>query len=201
MTLLRTMVVAGIFAASVVYVTKAEAALQPLPDGTVYDTTLRVTWLANANLAATQKFGLKINANGTMDYATALQWVAQLNAFNGVGYLGHNSWTLPTTPSIDSSCNAKGPNGNNFGKNSNSPLRRISNFTNMANRLQLITVVALQETTETTSSWVSKSKLAIDLLIGSRLALSTTDSFDGRTRQTFKSSPTPESLLTAQAIL
>ena len=103
---------------SVLAVPNAHAALIPSADGqTVYDTNLKVTWLANANLAATQTFGVKnINANGSMNYATAVQWVAAMNALNGgIGYLGHNNWTLPTTPAIDPSCGSTGPNGNSFG--------------------------------------------------------------------------------------
>ena len=93
----------------------AHAALIPSPDGqTVYDTTLHVRWLANANLAATQRFGLgRITPGGSMDYLTALQFVAALNAAN---YLGHNNWQLPATPLVDSTCAAVGPNGGSFGK-------------------------------------------------------------------------------------
>lgn len=97
----------------------ADAALIPSADGlTVYDTTLRVTWLANANLAATQKFGTSnINPDGSMNFSTALQWVEALNAMNGgAGYLGHNNWTMPRTPVLDSTCRANGPNGD-FGFN------------------------------------------------------------------------------------
>ena len=99
----------------------ARAALVPSPDGsTVHDTVLHVTWLANANLAGTAagRFGVaKITPNGSMDYLTALQWVAVLNAMDGgVGYLGHNNWQLPATPIVDASCSATGPSGNSFGK-------------------------------------------------------------------------------------
>ena len=80
---------------------------------TVYDGVLKVRWLANANLpgAAEGRFGVaNIAPNGSMDYATALQWVDTLNGLNGgVGYLGHNNWTLPTTPTFpatDPSCSA-----------------------------------------------------------------------------------------------
>jgi hypothetical protein len=93
----------------------ADAALIPSADGlTVYDTTLRVTWLANANLAATEKFGISgISPDGTMNFSTALLWVSALNALNGgSGYLGHNHWTIPTTPLVDDTCRATGPNGN-----------------------------------------------------------------------------------------
>jgi hypothetical protein len=98
----------------------ADAALIPSADGlTVYDTVLRVTWLANANLAgtATGRFGIaNITPNGSMDYPTAVLWLAALNGLNGgVGYLGHNNWQLPATPGIDRSCSSTGPNGISFG--------------------------------------------------------------------------------------
>jgi hypothetical protein len=83
---------------------------------------LKVRWLANANLPGTPegRFGVaNITPNGSMDYANALQWVDALNGLNeGLGYLGHNDWTLPTTPTYpatDPTCPATGPHGNSFG--------------------------------------------------------------------------------------
>jgi hypothetical protein len=108
-------------ACSMAPLSTADAQLIPSADGlTVHDIALHVTWLANANLAgtATGRFGVaKITPNGSMDYPTALQWVAALNALNGgAGYLGHNNWQLPATPVTDTTCNATGPNGDSFGK-------------------------------------------------------------------------------------
>jgi hypothetical protein len=96
----------------------ASKALVPAADGqTVYDPNLNVTWLADGNLAGTQTFGVSdINKSGSMDYATALRWVAAMNALDhGAGYLGHNNWQLPTTPSEDKSCARTGRNGESFG--------------------------------------------------------------------------------------
>ncbi len=98
----------------------ATAALVPTNGGlTLHDTSLHVTWLADADLAATPggHFGVtKIMPNGAMSYQTAQQWVAALNAMDGgTGYLGHNNWQLPATPTIDPTCGAKGPQGNSFG--------------------------------------------------------------------------------------
>jgi hypothetical protein len=96
--------------------------LIPSPGGlTVYDTVLKVNWLANANLpsAAKGKLGVEnINPAGSMDYSTALRWVAALNGLNGgVGYLGHGDWQLPATPHSDDTCSATGPEPykNSFG--------------------------------------------------------------------------------------
>jgi len=86
----------------------ANAALIASVDGlTVYDTDLNITWLSNANLAATNTFGLSygvnygtysnsdttvINSDGTMTAAGAIKWITALNAAN---YLGYNDWRLP----------------------------------------------------------------------------------------------------------
>ena len=96
----------------------ASAALVPAADGqTVYDPNLNVTWLADANLASTQTFGISnINKDGSMDYATALRWVEAMNTLDhGVGYLGHNNWQLPTAPAEDNSCAHTGRHGESFG--------------------------------------------------------------------------------------
>jgi hypothetical protein len=102
---------------------QASAALIPSEDGTVvYDTVNNVSWLANANLAASNTFGLAVcggsgsqtcvNASGSMRYTAAAAWVGAMNAAN---YLGHNNWQLPTTPLTDHNCGKTGPNGASFG--------------------------------------------------------------------------------------
>jgi len=63
-----------------------------------YDVGLDVTWLANANLAASNTFGISgINPDGTMDWNKANQWVAAMNATK---YLGKTGWRLPITTDI-----------------------------------------------------------------------------------------------------
>ena len=91
---------------------------------TVYDSVNNITWLANANLGASNRFGMPlctgttngtapcVDQNGAMDYASAAAWVAAMNAAN---YLGHNNWQLPTTPLLDKACGKTGPNGASFG--------------------------------------------------------------------------------------
>ena len=99
----------------------AEPANTPLvadDDGqTVYDPNLNVTWLANGNLAGKETFGVSnINKDGSMDYATAMRWIDAMNKLDqGVGYLGHNNWQLPTAPGKDKSCARTGRNGESFG--------------------------------------------------------------------------------------
>ena len=55
----------------------AGGALIPREGGhTVYDARLGVTWLADANLAAKETFGVpNVNKSGSMNYATAVRWV------------------------------------------------------------------------------------------------------------------------------
>jgi len=82
---------------------------------TVYDPIAKVTWLADANLAAKQTFGVtNINPDGAMDHSAAVLWVAAMNkADQGRGYLGHMDWQLPETGPPDPSCSMKGTTGFN----------------------------------------------------------------------------------------
>jgi len=58
-----------------------------------YDTVLDITWLADANLAASNTFGVGgINASGTMNWTTANVWIASMN---GANHLGFSDWRLP----------------------------------------------------------------------------------------------------------
>ncbi len=94
----------------------------PTPQATiVYDPNQNVCWLANANLAADATLAASlnlsgVNPNGSMDYATALKFVAGLNGYsNGTGYFGHNNWQLPVAPMVDHSCADVGTFGGSFG--------------------------------------------------------------------------------------
>lgn len=80
-----------------------EAALQSRLGGqAVYDTDLATTWLANANLAATNTFGVGgISVAGRMDWGTAGTWLA---AMNTALYLGVGDWRLPQTVAPDATC-------------------------------------------------------------------------------------------------
>jgi hypothetical protein len=58
-----------------------------------YDSELDITWAADANLAASNNFGIStIESNGAMSWATANEWIA---AVNGAAYLGQTDWRLP----------------------------------------------------------------------------------------------------------
>jgi uncharacterized protein (TIGR03437 family) len=85
--------------------------LQVNPGGqTVYDPLTNITWLANANIAATNTFGLPsckdpttpticVAQDGAMSFDSATQFLANMNS--GAGYLGQTRWQLST---IDSNC-------------------------------------------------------------------------------------------------
>lgn len=58
-----------------------------------YDSTLGITWLADANLADSNDFGVAgIGFNGDMSWDKANEWIAALNT---TAYLGANDWRLP----------------------------------------------------------------------------------------------------------
>ncbi len=104
----------------------AGAGLTISPDGkTVNDSANGINWLADANLAASNRFGLPlcngandttacVNASGSMSYQAALAWVAAMNTAN---YQGHSNWQLPTTPLSEGGCSFLGPQSNSFGWN------------------------------------------------------------------------------------
>jgi hypothetical protein len=107
----------------------ATSGLELQPNGTVYDANLRVTWLADANFAdtptgrsiLTNQGIVGVGATGLMDYPTAVKYVRALNRYRqegcpGSGYLCHDDWQLPVTPSQDQSCVVhQGFDGNSFG--------------------------------------------------------------------------------------
>ena len=73
----------------------------------VYDGTALVTWLADANLAASNTLGLPrcqtptapmycVAQDGSMTDASAGQFINNMNAYDhGAGYLGQTNWQLP----------------------------------------------------------------------------------------------------------
>ena len=84
---------------------KAQASLLVQTDGTIYDSDLDIYWLPDANLAASNTFGIPtisatasdgtfgIRPDGTMTWHTAISWIAAMNENN---YLGHSDWVLPS---------------------------------------------------------------------------------------------------------
>jgi hypothetical protein len=85
----------------------ADASLIERGNGLVYDTILDISWLQDANLSRTQKFGIGdydpathtgIGSTGYMTWFTAVQWVDAMNAAN---YLGFSTWRLPQALPLD----------------------------------------------------------------------------------------------------
>jgi len=123
--------------ADVLPMIKGEVLGMPIPAGsselyvnpggeTVYDPETNVTWLANANLAATwlplssqgefDTLGLPLCTtgpegtpcaalDGSMDYASAQQFIINMNAYDGgKGYLGQTNWELPSLDANVAKC-------------------------------------------------------------------------------------------------
>lgn len=104
MNLIRSLAAAG---ALCVAATSANAALlgrdlngSPGSFEAYYDTVLDITWLANANLAQSNQFGVTgINlSNGRMEWDTANNWITAMNA---ASYLGISTWRLPAMYDIN----------------------------------------------------------------------------------------------------
>ncbi len=94
------------------------------PNGNVvYDKVNNISWLADFDLPASNRFGLPlcdgtvntktcVNSSGSMSYQAAAAWVTAMNAAD---YLGHSNWQIPTSPIRDSTCGFIGPQDNSFG--------------------------------------------------------------------------------------
>jgi hypothetical protein len=113
MSVIRIMVGALAICVGAIGSLSAQASFIASEDGeTVYDSIGDVTWLSNANLAATKSFGVRgINPNGSMSWTTAQQWISAINAAN---YLGSNKWSLPTSRMPDYGC-SQNPKSAAFG--------------------------------------------------------------------------------------
>ncbi len=100
---IKKTLLAAALGASLLSATGAHAALTLTLGGqAVYDTDLNVTWLANANLAASNTFGVSgISSYGSMTWNTAQSWIGAMNTAN---YLGYNDWRLPVTVQPDATC-------------------------------------------------------------------------------------------------
>ena len=70
----------------------AQAMLHDRGGGLIYDDVLNVTWLADANLAATIRSLSSIYEDGSMKRDIADIWITGLNHDN---HLGFNDWRLP----------------------------------------------------------------------------------------------------------
>ena len=82
----------------------AQAALIDNGDGTVTQTRSdgsQLMWMQDANLAATNTFGVSGISGGTMDWNTLTGAGGWLEAMNASNYLGYSDWRLPETLPIN----------------------------------------------------------------------------------------------------
>jgi hypothetical protein len=80
----------------------AQATLIDRGGGMIYDDVLNITWLQDANYAATQyaqSGGAQGDADGRMNWADANAWAANLS------YGGYDDWRLPTLTPVGTSFN------------------------------------------------------------------------------------------------
>jgi len=86
---------------TLLFASTTSATLIARGNGLVYDTVANITWLQDANLAATNTFGVEgisapvfggIGQLGYMNWAEANEFIVAMNAAE---YLGFNSWRLP----------------------------------------------------------------------------------------------------------
>lgn len=103
---IKTLLAAVALSVGLLSATGANATLVSALGGQVVnDTDLNITWLANANLAASNTFGVGgINPAGSMTWNTAQSWI---NAMDAANYLGYNDWRLPTTLQPDATCDSQ----------------------------------------------------------------------------------------------
>ncbi len=81
----------------------------------VYDDVLNITWLANANLAVTNQFGLSLSTSvsddtantvgstGRMTWNNANAWITAMNNDGSNGYLGVDTWRQPEVNAVNGS--------------------------------------------------------------------------------------------------
>jgi hypothetical protein len=94
----------GVLATCLATIGTANATLINRGGGLIYDSVLNITWLADANLAASNTFGqgAHINPDGSMDWDKASRvWIGHMNEAN---YLGFNDWRLPISVQPDTAC-------------------------------------------------------------------------------------------------
>ena len=117
MTIRTTLITSSLIAASLISGT-AHAVLQGRDlNGSAgsfeayYDTDLNITWLANANV------------NGTMTWAAANTWAANLSFTNGINV--YDNWRLPTTLQPDASCGSQSGGVSSGGNCTGSEMRHL----------------------------------------------------------------------------
>ncbi len=77
----------------------AQATLLDRGGGLIYDSALDITWLADANLAASQ--GADTDNNGLLTQQEALDWAASLVIFDSIRGVNLDNWRLPAASFVD----------------------------------------------------------------------------------------------------
>jgi len=149
-----SLIAAGILLGSAGQANATDTMTSALGGQVVYDATTNLSWIANANLMATNTFGLTygtnygtdvfgnpsvINSDGTATWGGAMKWVATMDAAH---YLGYSDWSLPTAdPSAGVNYESTSQMGNLFynglGQSSNQTIgtTHIVNY-NLFNNVQ-----------------------------------------------------------------
>ena len=129
MTSLRRLVSRLLVGMAATCVPLAHATLTLSADGKTVHDSHGVTWLADADTAATTTFGMPYcnasnsftgcvnQGSGSMDYASAQLWISLMNKYQGSGYLGHSNWQLPATQTLTAGCTSTGTNNASFAYN------------------------------------------------------------------------------------
>ena len=109
MSIAKVTIHVWVFAVAISFTHSADAQLLSRAGGTmVYDTDQNITWLADANYAATQykqSCGKVGSVDGKMPWPEAMRWAANLV------YGGYSDWRLSSTPPADLTCDEKDPIG------------------------------------------------------------------------------------------
>jgi len=95
----RTPLIASTIASTLLAVSLSGAAQAALIDrggGLIYDSTLNVTWLKDANYAKTSGYDSK----GRMTWANAVTWADNLSYFDAIRNVTYTDWRLPTTTDL-----------------------------------------------------------------------------------------------------
>ena len=115
-TLPTLLLVTLLLVAGMVFASPASAELYSRANGTmVYDSDLNITWLADANYAATlyeQSCGDLGTKNGKME------WIKAMSFADNLVYGGFSDWRLPKSAQPDQSCQGQNPaetGGGSFG--------------------------------------------------------------------------------------
>ncbi len=84
----------------------AQATLYDRGGGLIYDDVLKITWLKDANYAATQYVatgGAQGDADGAMNWTTAIAWADGLVYHDSVRNVDYSDWRLPTVGPVGAS--------------------------------------------------------------------------------------------------